>query len=172
MAEVPEKAGIGAKEKEIVSYAAEKGAIIEPAAVKLLVKAKDYKGIVDELLGEGLFVINERAANRKIVERSTKVGAVEEEVSVKRRSFKARAAEVDAQIRVMKEYDVTGQSSSEGGVKAFIDYFRDKFELRHKHFFSKTIQERPFRNSSSKSRSFLLVHNFNPFNDFHVFVHR
>jgi len=141
---VPDSLNKGGREKEIVSYAAEKGAIIQPAAVSVLIKAGNFRKIIDALIAEGGFIIDEKAANDKIVERKTKMGGVEEEVSVKRGSFRALAKELDADMRIMKEYDVTNQSCSEGKVADFVNYFRDKFE-----FLSTLLIKRPGLNAKA-----------------------
>lgn len=125
-------------DSDVVAYAAGKGAMIEPKAVALLAKAHNFREIVEALIGEGNFMISADAAERKIAEGRAKVSSIKEDVIVKRPTFRAAAAELDAEMRIMKEYDVTGQSAGQSGAKAFLEYFRDKFE-----FLSTLLKKRP-----------------------------
>lgn len=57
----------------------------------------------------------------------TKMEGVVQEVVVKRASFTCLAKDSSAEFRVMEEYDITGKSTSEGKMKDFLAYFRDKY---------------------------------------------
>ncbi|MFH1224701.1 MAG: metallophosphoesterase [Candidatus Diapherotrites archaeon] len=132
------RAAAGATEQDVVNYAAQKGAMIEPKAVALLSKAHNFREIIGALSSTGTFMIGAGAVEGKLAEGRAKVSSIKEEVIVKRPTFRAAAAELDAEMRIMKEYDVTGQSAGQSGAKAFLEFFRDKFE-----FLSTLLKKRP-----------------------------
>ena len=53
------------KEKEIAKYASEKNALIDEKAIGLLKDTDNYREIIDELLEEGHFIINEMETEKK-----------------------------------------------------------------------------------------------------------
>ena len=114
--------------KEILRYAGEKQAMLDEKALALLEGRDNFREIIDQLLEENTFIINEEAVQKKLFK--TKLGAVEERpVSVKGIGFKALAKEHEGRLRVISKMEVTGQSKSEGKTKDFLTYFRKKFEL-------------------------------------------
>ena len=114
--------------KEIVKYASEKQAMVDERAVALLENSSDFREIIDQLLEENIFIINEDAVQKKLFK--TKLGMVEgKPASAKGTGFKALAREHDAKLRVVSKQEVTGQSKSEGKTTDFLRYFRKKFEL-------------------------------------------
>ncbi|MFH1256718.1 MAG: LAGLIDADG family homing endonuclease [Candidatus Diapherotrites archaeon] len=126
-----------AEEKRVLDYVEKKNALAEAKAVKLLMNAKEFEKIVDELLGEGVFILTEEKVREKILKKETKLGAIEEEVLVKRKSFRALAEESAPQLRILSELDVTNQMGSRGTVKNFLQLFQDKFE-----FLSSVLRQR------------------------------
>ncbi|MCR4368445.1 MAG: metallophosphoesterase, partial [archaeon] len=55
----------------------------------------------------------------------------QQEVVIKKGSFRGLAKDAEPDFRVMEEYDVTGKSNSEGTVKDFLNYFTDKYNFLH-----------------------------------------
>lgn len=133
------------REKAVVEYAAGKNALLAGKAVELLSGQGNFREIIDELLGEGSFVIDFAAVEKKLLRTKIDAGPVKKAV-VERKRFRPAAKETEANFRVLKQYDVTGQSRSEGKVKDFLQYFQRKFELlsgilRKRH----TISPKPIR---------------------------
>ncbi|MBN2067375.1 MAG: metallophosphoesterase [Candidatus Diapherotrites archaeon] len=116
------------REKEIVEYAGSKNALIDEKAVKLLAIREDFQEIIDLLLSEGTFIIDQKAVEEKALR--TKIAEMAKpEVVVEHKAFKPHAKEIEPNFRLLKQYDVTGQSKTEGKVKDFEHYFQRKFEM-------------------------------------------
>jgi len=96
-------------------------------SITLLSKNEDWKKILEELSVEGHFFVEPVMLEKKLSR--TKFASVVENVEVRKASFIAQARDRAPNFRVMAEYDVTGQSSSEGKVGDFLRLFRSKFEL-------------------------------------------
>ena len=115
------------KEQEIVGYAAEKNLAIEKDALELLVKADDFRKVINEILIENtntLFLGVKEIEQRLI---KTIMPQVEARVTVEGNAFKPEARGMPKKLRILKEYDVTNQSCSEGTVKNFLELFQGKF---------------------------------------------
>jgi DNA polymerase II small subunit len=115
--------------KEIVEYASGRGLIISQDALALLCKSGNYRELMDRLESAGKSLVSAADVEELIVKSKTKVSSVVKEVVVKRSTFTAAAKEVDADLRIMEEYDITNKSCSEGKVGNFLQLFRDKFEF-------------------------------------------
>ena len=115
------------KAQNVANYASEKSILVEPEALKILEEREDFKEIIDEFLGENGFIINVEKLREKILK--TKIDVIEKEVVVVKSGFKPKAKEYDSNLKVIKEWDVTGQSDSGGKVKDFLKMFQDKFEF-------------------------------------------
>ena len=118
----------GDKEKTIAKYASEKNALIDNAAIKLLSETDDSEKIIDEFVKDNVFIITEKDVSSKLVRKETKVSSVKE-VVIKKSRFRAVAKDISPNFRIMEEYDVTGQSNSEGKVGDFLKLFRDKYNF-------------------------------------------
>jgi DNA polymerase II small subunit len=114
-------------EKEILSFAENTGLMLSKDSVALLSKDENWKKILEELSSEGQFFVEPAMLEKKLCR--TKLCNVVEEVEVRKASFIAQAKDRAPNFRVMTEYDVTGQSSSEGKVADFLRLFRSKFDL-------------------------------------------
>ena len=114
-------------EKRIASYAEQNNALLSEHSLNLLKERENWRQIVDELLEEGHFVLKPELIEKKLIK--TKINLAEEEVVVKHTRFKPAALEIEASYRILKEHDVTNQSSSEGTAKDFLNFFQNKFEL-------------------------------------------
>jgi len=117
----------GVKE-QIVEYASEKNIILDAEALNLLENEKDFKGIIDKALSENNFMLDEENVRNIILKRQSKLSAVEE-VTIKKVTQTALAKDLDADFRIMEEYDIEKNSSAEGNVGDFLDYFQDKFKF-------------------------------------------
>ncbi|MEI7960933.1 MAG: metallophosphoesterase [archaeon] len=114
-------------DNEILSFAENSGLILSKESVPLLAQNEDWKKILTELTQEGSFFIDPVILEKKLSR--TKFSQLAPEVEIRRASFTAQAKDRAADFRVMKEYDVTGQSCSEGKIDDFLRLFRSKFEL-------------------------------------------
>ncbi len=113
--------------KEIVNFAEEKGLIISREAINLLAKNENWKKILEELSEEGHMIVEPLILEKKLAR--TKISQTRVEVEIRKTSFNAQAKDRAPNFRVMTEYDVTGQSNSEGKVEDFLRLFRSKFKI-------------------------------------------
>ncbi|MCK4301093.1 MAG: hypothetical protein KAX80_16255, partial [Planctomycetes bacterium] len=119
---------VGAKEREIVRYASEKNALIDEKAIGLLKERPDFHEIIDQLLAENIFFINQKEVEKRLLRTKLPEGGTKP-VEVHGKAFKPLAREREGRLRILSKSDVTGQSKSEGKTKDFLLYFRRKFEL-------------------------------------------
>lgn len=133
-------------EKKVAQYAVLKSILIEPNALKLLAKKNDYQEILEQIVSEHGFLVTEKQVNDFLIKKETKLGDLKQ-VVVKGNSFSALASEIEPDFELMENYDITNKSSSEGKVKDFLNYFKDKFE-----FLSSVIRKRPGLDAKPVSR--------------------
>ncbi len=113
--------------REIIDFAQTKGLFVSKDSVELLSKSTDWKKILLELIEENQFMIEPKILEKKIAR--TKMSQLTQEVEIRKTNFKPSAKDRAPNFRVMSEYDVTGQSNSEGKVDDFLRLFRSKFKL-------------------------------------------
>jgi len=118
-------------EKEIIGYASKKNMLLGNAALAAIAKAPDFRKLIDEFESSGKFAVNAKEIEEKILESSKPKSEVvsEPKVEVQQKGFRPRAKDLSANLRIMKEYDVTDQSCSEGKAADFLNYFRNKYGL-------------------------------------------
>ena len=116
-----------AEKKEIIDFAAEKNIILENSAIDLFIEQEsDFKKIIEKAVEKGIFVLTRKMIEEKIVLDSTKLpNALKEEKAKKIQSIKAK--EIPSNYKILEELNVTNQSCSEGKVKDFLEFFRDKY---------------------------------------------
>jgi DNA polymerase II small subunit len=112
-------------EKEILEYANKKNIMLSKDSIGLLKEKKDWKEIIDYFLEKGYLFIEPKLLEKKISR--TKFSDIE--VEVRKTRFNAQAKDRAPDFKIMKEFDVTGQSHSEGKVEDFLRLFRSKFKL-------------------------------------------
>ena len=115
------------KEKAIVSYADGKNLFVEPEVLQILKDGDDFKEIIDDLANENEFTVSVENLKNKVLK--TKLDSVEKEVVAVKSHFKPKAKEYDSNLKVISEWDVTGQSNCGGSVKDFLNMFQSKFEF-------------------------------------------
>lgn len=115
------------KEVSIAGYANEKNVLIEHGALLLLKERDDFRSIIDEFVEQNEFIIDVPRLKEKILK--TKIDVTEKEVVIIRSLFKPMAKELDPDLKISTEWDVTGQSCSGGHVKDFLAMFQGKFEF-------------------------------------------
>ncbi len=116
-----------AEKKEIIEFASEKNLIVENSAIQLIIEQKvDFKELIKDALEKEIFVLTKKMVEEKIIRESTKLPSAEKEEKTKE-NFIPKAEEITADCRILEELNVTNQSCSEGKVKDFIEFFRDKF---------------------------------------------
>ena len=111
-------------QKQIVEFAGEKNIVLDKRAIELLEKA-DFKKIILEWKAENpnAFVLESKDIEAKIPK------PAEPKVIIETKVFRADARGREKRVRFFPEYDVTGQSNSEGTVKNFLALFQKKFDL-------------------------------------------
>ncbi|MDD5163555.1 MAG: LAGLIDADG family homing endonuclease [Candidatus ainarchaeum sp.] len=127
----------------IVAFAAEKNIVLDKRAIELL-ENTDFKKIIEEWRSENpnAFVLEAKDIEAKIQRPKTEV--FEAKAVVENRAFKADAKGMPKKVRFLSEYDVTGQSNSEGTVKNFLALFQKKFDLLSEMLKKRhTLQPRP-----------------------------
>src|SRR3989344_2911278 len=134
--------------KEIANYCSEKSVLVSQQAIGLLAEQKDYRKIVDELISENVFVLNEGNLREKILKKKASLFEPTN-VVVRGFSFRPLASETEAHSRVLQELDMSGQNRGNGKVTDFLEMFRDKFE-----FLSELLKKR--QNLEAKPISRLL----------------
>ena len=116
------------KLKEIADYCNSKQLLVDNKALQILGKRPDFKEIVDEIISRNEFVINEASVKAIILKGETKLKNIAN-VEIRKSRFKPYAKEIEADCRVMDEYDVTGKTNSKGKVDDFLKFFRDKYQF-------------------------------------------
>ncbi len=117
------------KDKEVIVYCGEKNVLVSSQAAKEIATQPDFKKFVDELIEEeNLFVISEKIVHDKVLKKESKLGQTQV-VIVKNATFRANASEVDANYRILLDFDPNDKNRSSGKVKDFLELFRDKFEF-------------------------------------------
>ncbi len=117
-------------EKQILEYAERKKMILQSGALEALATSKDFKAIIDALENENDFFVKKESVDKKnALLQETPKSEVVPRVIVKGNlnGFNPRAKELQSNLRVMKEYDVTGQSCTEGKVSDFLNFFQNKY---------------------------------------------
>ncbi|MBI4044130.1 MAG: metallophosphoesterase [Candidatus Diapherotrites archaeon] len=115
-------------EKEIANYCSEKSVLVSQQAIGLLAEQKDYRKIVDELISENVFVLNEGNLREKILKKKASLFEPTN-VVVRGFSFRPLASETEAHSRVLQELDTSAPNRGSGKVTDFLEMFRDKFEF-------------------------------------------
>src|SRR3989339_718746 len=115
------KPGFTEKHREIIAYAASKNIIVAQDALSLLENEPDYPAILDSFESAGKNFINEADAREHIVKSKTRMSSVASEFVVEKSGFMAEAKGIEADLRFLKEYDITGKSNSEGKVENFLE---------------------------------------------------
>jgi DNA polymerase II small subunit len=117
-------------EKDILDYASKKKMLLEGGALEALAKAPDFAKVIDSLESESVFIVSRELVEKKSILLADKPkSSIEPKGTVEGGAFRATAKDFDSNLEVLREYDVTDQSCSEGKVTDFLNYFRNKFEL-------------------------------------------
>ena len=139
------------EQKEIIEFGSEKNIIIENSAVDLIIEQNlDYKKIIEEAIEKGLFVIKRKMIEEKIVLDSTKLSSTKKEETIK--SFSPKAEEIESDYQILEELNVTNQSCSEGKVKNFLEFFRDKFTSIEKMLKARGMTNKPIKRIKTVSK--------------------
>ncbi|MFH1751408.1 MAG: metallophosphoesterase [archaeon] len=116
-------------QKEIVDYVCQKNGLINNNAIELLKVKTNFKEIIDELLEDNVFMIDEKNVINKLLKQELKTVSVEDSkiVEVFKTNFKPLAKEFDFKPEIISSLDVTGKSLCEGTVEDFHNFFLDKY---------------------------------------------
>ncbi len=115
------------KAREIIEYAESKGMLVEKAALEVLDKSGSYREMIDSISAGGTIMLSAEDVENRLIKSQTKFSEISD-VVIKKSRFQALAKDVDAELKIIKELDVTGQSGAEGSTKNFLRYFRDRYE--------------------------------------------
>ena len=113
------------RQKEIIEYCNSHNQFIDKQSLELLEKEEHWKEIINQIKEQ---VVAAEKVREKLLKHESKLGKVEEQIIIKKSSFKALAKDVESDYKILEQYDVTGQSFSEGKVGDFLKYFTDKYE--------------------------------------------
>ncbi len=113
--------------KEVIDYATQKNIIITLDAVQVLLEKENFKQVLDELIEKNNYLIDTKIVQDYLIRKETKI-ELQKEVEVYSNFFKPIARELKPNYRILQEFDVTGQSNSEGIIEDFVSLFRDKFD--------------------------------------------
>ncbi|HLC36200.1 MAG TPA: DNA-directed DNA polymerase II small subunit [archaeon] len=119
---------MNAKSSQIINYVSEKNAIINQNAVQLLSGVENFESVLDRIL-ETNFIVDEKQVEKYLVEETKLIKKEKKEFNEKGKEFNAKAENIEADFRILDEFDVTGKSSSEGKVENFLEFFHDKFNF-------------------------------------------
>ncbi len=141
------------EKKEIIDFVSEKNAVIEYSAVNLIIEQEiNYKTIIEEILKKDVFVITKKIIEEKIVLESTKLPQEKKE-EIKVKNFSPKAEEIESNYRILEELNVTNQSCSEGKIKDFVEFFRDKFFSIEKMLKERGMQNKPLSKLKTVSKN-------------------
>ena len=136
------------RQKEIIGYAQEKSLILNKGALDLLEKAVNFREIINELEKENILFAEEQHIRPKIAR--PKFSPAEKKITIEKTGFQAEAKGMPKKLRVLHDYDVTGQSCSEGTVKNFLELFRGKYDLLSEMLKKRhALQPRPLKRLKS-----------------------
>ncbi len=104
--------------EEVISYFRGKGKLVSPDALEKIEQHQNPLQFCEEIIGrlEGPWVTLDALtppAPKVVVEKPV--------------SFRAPAEGIKPRLKIFDEYDVTGNSTSEGKVEDFVELFRDRF---------------------------------------------
>ena len=116
------------KKKQILEFCNLRSQFIDKESLELLEREEHWKEILEQF--PETIIVSSRL-REKLALHDSKVGRAERETEVKKTRFRAEAKDCSADCRVMKEFEVTNQSNSEGKIGDFLSYFRDKYEFLH-----------------------------------------
>ncbi len=123
-----EKGSVEMSPEEITSLLREKKKLISPDALDFLSKQENAQAVLDKLtvLSNPLIItlVSVQNAIEDLSEPYVQHAPVVVHSSP---SFKPAAKEIDAQVELYAESDVTGKSKCTGSVDDFVGYFRDRF---------------------------------------------
>ncbi|MEK6973571.1 MAG: metallophosphoesterase [archaeon] len=108
----------------ILSYSNEKRVLVNKDALTLLNELEEWKDIVDKAALENVFVID---AN--FVEKNKRIKHKEPLNVELKKTWAAEAKNMEANYKILDEYNVNKDSFSKGKVADFLIYFQDKFKF-------------------------------------------
>jgi DNA polymerase II small subunit len=128
-------------QKKVIEFAAEKNILLDLESAKILSEEKKFEEIIDFFLKENKLVINAEEVKKRIAMEKTKINP-QEKIIIKKTKFNSIAKNSSPNLKILKEYDVTGQSNSSGKVENFLSLFQDKYNFL-KSVLSKRTQLNP-----------------------------
>ncbi len=129
------------EQEKIIEFATKKQVLLDLETVKILSKQENFEEIIDSFLKENKLVLNASDVRERIALNKTKID-LQEKIVVKKTRFKSIAKDSDSNLKILKEFDVTGQSNSAGTVENFLSLFQDKYNFL-KSVLSKRTQLNP-----------------------------
>ena len=114
------------KTEKILDFARGKKLIIDKAALSVLSVRPDWRDILEEMTASGIFFITRGEIEKRLLR--TKISIIEEQTNLEKPST-IEEKRGPYSFRILREYDVTGKSYTQGSVDDFIKLFRDKFRF-------------------------------------------
>ncbi len=141
------------KEKEIIEYGDKKNLLIESNAIELLKTMDNFREILDQLQLEENFIVSREHIEKEFLKAKMSAESPKDEV-MREKSFKPMAKDYSPNMKFFKEYDVTGQSNTEGTVKDFLGFFQNRFKQLSEMFRNRQgFAPRPIRRVISAGRN-------------------
>ncbi|MCD6478478.1 MAG: DNA-directed DNA polymerase II small subunit [Candidatus Diapherotrites archaeon] len=134
----------GTNINKIVDFARDKKLIMDKDALAVLSVRPDWRSILEEIANDGFFLITKEEIEKRLLR--TKISLLEESFELAETSKKTEEREGVRNFRILKEYDVTDKSYTQGSVEDFVKLFRDKFHtlktiLEQRH----TLRAKPIK---------------------------
>ncbi len=133
--------------EELLKRAAERKTALSPAALQKLLELDLKKAlkVIDKCAEQTNFIISEELAADVI----NSIETVEKtEVIVQSASYKPLNAEIESQLEIREDLDVSGKSRCTGTIEEFVSLFRDRFR-RLKGIMKSRVGELPLVNIAS-----------------------
>jgi len=121
-----ERAALDKKQQKIADRFIKEGFLLDEEAISVIAKqGVSPKKIMDAAKERGLFFITNEFVEEFFPKKEKKTG--QEFSFTVHRGGDCKAAKIESQLKIEKNRDITGKSTSEGNIENFVDLFRDRY---------------------------------------------
>jgi DNA polymerase II small subunit len=106
--------------------------LISPEAVQLILAQPEPEETIRKIITSGTELVVSPQRVQEVIDEEAQAGKARQVVVKGSLTFVAPAKEVDAQVRLDSDSDVTGKSRCTGSVEDFVAYFRDRFSRENR----------------------------------------